>query len=52
VKIYIADSRRWRNLFSGGINFFGAVYSSPAIAKDEIIISSTDGTVYCLKRKL
>ena len=30
----------------------GAIYSSPAIGKNIIVISSTDGTVYCLKKKL
>src|SRR5688572_11531824 len=28
----------------------GAIFSSPAIAKDLMIISSTDGTIYCLKK--
>jgi len=29
----------------------GAIYSTPAIGKNVIIFSSTDGTIYCLRRK-
>jgi outer membrane protein assembly factor BamB len=28
----------------------GGIYSTPAIVKDQIIISTTEGTVYCLKK--
>jgi outer membrane protein assembly factor BamB len=29
---------------------WGAVFSSPAISNNALIITSTDGTVYCLER--
>ncbi|MFI5135676.1 MAG: PQQ-binding-like beta-propeller repeat protein, partial [Chitinophagales bacterium] len=29
----------------------GAIFSSPAITNDFMIVSSTDGNIYCLKRK-
>lgn len=32
------------------LNNIGAVYSSPALYGDHIVFSSTDGTVYCLKK--
>ena len=32
------------------LNNIGAVYSSPALYKDHIVFSSTDGSVYCLKK--
>jgi len=32
------------------LNKIGAVYSSPAVDKDHIVFTSTEGTVYCLKR--
>jgi len=32
------------------LNNIGAVYSSPALYKDHIVFSSTDGSLYCLKK--
>ncbi|MBN9379790.1 MAG: PQQ-binding-like beta-propeller repeat protein [Chitinophagaceae bacterium] len=32
------------------LNKIGAIYSSPAIDKDHIVFSSTEGAVYCLKK--
>ncbi len=37
--------------FLSTLDKMGAVYSAPAIAGDLMVVSSSDGTVYCLKRQ-
>lgn len=37
--------------FLTALDKMGAIYSAPAIANDLMIVSSSDGTIYCLKRQ-